>query len=252
FRRKFVEVLVERIAWIDPVLYSVETSPKDRRECDIGIRRGGRRAKLETLCLGTSGISRNSDSGGTITCRIGKVHRRFESRHEALETVRRWIAKACERGRMFQNSADKKQRHFAEPRVTVAGEQRFAVFPKRNVGVHAGAIVTEQRLRHEGDGLVVPSRDVANDVLVILHRVAHLLQRRETDVDFCLASRSDFMMLFVHGDAGFLDLKRHFVANILQRVHRRNRKIALFRPNLVTEIWKLLAGAIPMSLSAVD
>ena len=58
---------------------------------------------------------------------------------------------------MFQDSADEKERHLAQARVTVSGEERFAVFPKRDVRVHAGAVIGEERLRHERDGLVVPS-----------------------------------------------------------------------------------------------
>ena len=43
------------------------------------------------------------------------------------------------RGRVFQNSADEKERHLAQARITVAGEKRLAVFPKRDVGVHAAS-----------------------------------------------------------------------------------------------------------------
>src|SRR6266700_2799159 len=60
-----------------------------------------------------------------------------------------------------------------------------------------------------------------------------------------------FVMLFVHGHACFLQLQTHFVANVLQRVHRRDWEIAFLCPNLVTEIWKLLSSAVPMSLDAI-
>ena len=62
---------------------------------------------------------------------------------------------AGERRRVFQNSADEKQRHLAQAGVTVAGKERLAIFPERDVGVHARAVIAEERLRHEGDGLVV-------------------------------------------------------------------------------------------------
>src|SRR5437868_5708831 len=139
---------------------------------------------------------------------------------------------------MFQNPAYKKERHLTQPRITVPGKQWFAIFPKGDVRVHARTVIGEERLWHEGDGLVMLPRDVTNDIFVILHRIAHLFERRETDIDFSLASGGYFMMLFVHGHARFLQLERHFVADILQRVHWRNWEIALLRSNLVTDIRK--------------
>ena len=59
-------------------------------------------------------------------------------------------------------------------------------------------------------------------------------------------------MLFVHENTGFLDLERHFVADILQRIHRRHREVTFFRSNFVSEIWKFFARAVPMALTAVD
>ena len=139
-----------------------------------------------------------------------------------------------------------------KPGVTVAGEERFAIFPKRHVGVHAGAVVAEERLRHERDGLVVLLRDVPDDVFVILHVVGHLLHRSETDVDFGLAGGGDFMMLALDRDAGFLQLETHLVADVLQGVGRRNREIAFLRANFVAEIREFFLAAVPMAFRAID
>ena len=152
---------------------------------------------------------------------------------------------------MFQDSADEKERHFAQARVTISGEQWFTIFPKRNVGVHTGTVIGEERFRHERGRFVVLPRDVANDVFVILHRVAHHFQRRETDIDLGLAGSGHFVVLFIDWDACFLELKRHFVADILQRIHRRNREITFLRPNLVTDIRKFFARAVPMAFDTV-
>ena len=120
------------------------------------------------------------------------------------------------------------------------------------MGVHAAAVVTEDWFWHEGHGSVVPFGDISQDVFVVLHVVAHALERRVTNVDLCLASSSDFVMLALNRHAGFLELQTHFVADVLQRVHRRDRKVPFLRSNLVTEVWKFFAPAIPMSLGAID
>src|SRR5260370_21071648 len=98
----------------------------------------------------------------------------------------------------------------------------------------------------------MPLGHVADDVFVILHRIGHVLERREPNVDLRLTGSGDFVMLFVDRNAGFLDLERHFVANVLQRIHRWRREIPFLWSNLVAEIRKLLARAVPMSLDALD
>ena len=153
---------------------------------------------------------------------------------------------------MFQDSADEKERHVAQAGVAVAGEKRFVLFPERDVGVHARAVITEERLRHEGHRLVVLPRDVADDVFVILHVVAHDLERRETNIDFGLSRGGDLVMLAFDRDAGFLHLEAHFIADVLERVCRRDREITFLCPDLVAEVRKLFPAAIPMPFAAVD
>ena len=114
--------------------------------------------------------------------------------------------------------------------------------------MHAGAVIAEERLGHESDGLVVPLGHVADDVFVVLHVVGHLFQRRETNVDLGLAGGRDFVMLALDRDAGFLQLETHFVANVLQGVGRRHREITFLCADLVTEIGKFFARAVPMRL----
>src|SRR4029077_6865582 len=152
------------------------------------------------LCFRTWGLRRNSNGGGTVARGIGKIHRRFESGDEPLVAVRGWICQAGERGSVFQNSADEKQRKFGKPGVTVSSKERFALFPKRHVGMHAAAVVSEDWFRHERDRFVVAVGDVAQDVFVILHVVAHAFYRRETNVDLGLTCRCDFVMLALDRD----------------------------------------------------
>jgi hypothetical protein len=110
-----------------------------------------------------------------------------------------------------KNSADEEQRHLTQAGVAITSEERLSLFPERHVHVHAGAVVAEERLRHERDRLAVFLRDVADDVLVVLHPIAHLLHRREADIDLRLARRGDFVMLALDRDARFLELEAHLV-----------------------------------------
>src|ERR1700722_1104905 len=153
---------------------------------------------------------------------------------------------------MFQNPANEKKRQIAEPGVTISGEERFIAVPKRYVSVHAGAVIGEGGLRHEGHGLVVPLGDVAQDIFVILHVIAHAFEWRETDIDFGLAGRRDLVMLAFNWDAGALELKTHFVANVLLTVHRRDGKITFFRANFVPEVWEFFSGAVPVPFATFD
>jgi hypothetical protein len=81
--------------------------------------------------------------------------------------------------------------------AAVAGlvvEQRLAVLPERLVDVHAGAVVTEDRLGHERHGLVVVPGRVLDDVLELHHVVGGLEQRVEAVVDLRLTGGADLVV----------------------------------------------------------
>src|SRR4029453_16113898 len=118
--------------------------------------------------------------------------------------------------------------------------------------MHAAAIVSEDWFRHEGDCAVVPFGNISQDVFVILHVVAHAFERRVTDVDLCWPGSGDFVMLALNRHACLLELQAHFVANVLQRVHWRDREVPLFWSNLVTEVWKFLARPVTMAFDTID
>ena len=73
-------------------------------------------------------------------------------------------------------------------------EQRLAVLPQRLVGVHARAVVTEQRLRHERDRLAVLPRGVLDDVLEQLDVIGRVQQRVELVVDLGLTGGADLVV----------------------------------------------------------
>src|SRR2546423_2015673 len=118
--------------------------------------------------------------------------------------------------------------------------------------MHAAAIIGEEWLRHKSDGFVVPLGHVAHDVFVVLHVVCHLLHRGETNVDLSLTRGRDFVMLALDRNARLLQLETHFIANVLQGVGWRYRKITFLCTDLVTEIGKFFPRAVPMRFYTFD
>ena len=94
-------------------------------------------------------------------------------------------------------------------------EQWLLVLPQTLMRMHAGAIVTEHRFRHECHRLAMLASYILGDIFVEHHVVCCLHQRVETDIDFSLTSGTDFMMLCFNRHTEFLKLEHHLGANIL-------------------------------------
>ena len=62
------------------------------------------------------------------------------------------------------------------------------------MAVHTGAVVVEQRLRHERGGLAVRPGDVLDDVLEEHDVVGRVQQRIELVVDLALAGGADLVV----------------------------------------------------------
>ena len=121
------------------------------------------------------------------------------------------------------------------------------------MGVHPGTVVFEDRLRHEGRGQSGPSRDVFHDVLIVEQLVGHLHERRELHVDLGLAGRPDLVVVRLDHDAELLHLENHFGAQVLHRVRRRDREVALLVAGLVGEVrTALFASRVPLPLDRID
>ena len=231
---------------------SIETGQEQGGERQVRICRGIGCPKLNPFRFWIRRVGRNPNRRGTVPRGISEVDRRFESGHEPLVAVCGGIRQASERRRVPQNSTDEEERHLTQARVAVPSEKRFPIFPERHVGVHAGAVIAEERLGHEGDAFVVPLGHVSDDVLVVLQVIRHHFHRREANIDLRLTRGGDFMMLALDRDACLLHLQAHLVANVLQAVGRPDWEVAFFRANFVTEIWKFFPGAVPMPFRAVD
>ena len=141
-------------------------------------------------------------------------------------------------------------------RPRVAGlvvEQRLAAQPEALVGVHAGAVVTEQRLGHERRRLAVLPGGVLDDVLEQLHLVAGVQQGRELVVDLGLARGADLVVRTLDGEAGVDQPADHRVAQVGVVVERRDGEVTALVRGLVAAVAALLVLArVPGALDRVD
>src|ERR1039457_1855059 len=84
---------------------------------------------------------------------------------------------------MFEQTAGVIKRHLAQPAVFLAGEERLALAPDGLMGVHAGAVVAEERLGHEAGGLAVFLGDVFDNVFADHHPIGGGDERAETIIN---------------------------------------------------------------------
>ena len=115
-------------------------------------------------------------------------------------------------------------------------EQVVLIIPQALVAVHAACVIGEERLGHECGCLAVPSRDVLAHVFVDHDVVCHTRERSETHVDLVLSRGRHLMVMHFDLDAGLHQRQYDLRADVLQRVVRRNREVALLVARLVTQI----------------
>ena len=127
---------------------------------------------------------------------------------------------------MLDNAANVVQREFGKTGVAVARKHVLTVFPDRLVDVHAGTVVTDDGLGHEGRRLAVRVSDVLYRVLHDLQPVRPLHQRCEAGADFTLARGSHLVVMHFHLHALLFQGQAHGRADVLQRVDRRHGEIA--------------------------
>ncbi len=94
--------------------------------------------------------------------------------------------------------------------------------------VHAGTVVANDRLRHEGRGLAIGVRDIPDHVLQVLCPVSTLDQCRELGADFILAGAGNFMVMHFNRNAERFEDQAHFGTHVLETIDRRDREIAAF------------------------
>ncbi|MPL90543.1 hypothetical protein SDC9_36596 [bioreactor metagenome] len=251
FRRQVVEVLVRRRARIDLVLDAVEAGHHQRREGEIGVGRRIGEPGFDALGLRRFG-PRNTDAARAVAGRIGAQHRSLEARDQTLVRVRRRVGEGVQGLGVLQDTADEVQRFLRQVGIFVAGEERLAVLPDRHVDVHARAVVTLHRLRHEGHGLAVGVGHVVDHVLVLLDVVGLLDQTTEDHAQLMLAGR-DLMVVLVDLHAHALHGREHLATQVLGFVDRVHREVAALVAGAMREVAGLDQGiGVPGSGLGVD
>src|SRR5207247_10185381 len=108
--------------------------------------------------------------------------------------------------------------------------------------MHAGPIVTEQRLGHERDSLAVSPGYIFNDVLLHHHLVGHGRQRVIPKVDLRLPCRRDLMMVFLDHDTHLLHLIDHLTTYVLLCINGWNREIDFLMTTVFVMVVALFSG----------
>src|ERR1700681_1104088 len=117
--------------------------------------------------------------------------------------------------------------------------------------MHAAAVVTEDRLRHESDGLSVLDSNVFHDVLVEHHAVGGFDHGVEAEVYFRLARRGDLVVVAFDGQAAVLHGHDHLAAKILIVIRRWNGEIPFLEARTVAQV-ALFPTGIPSAFFGVD
>jgi hypothetical protein len=101
--------------------------------------------------------------------------------------------------------------------------------------VHAGPVVAEQRLGHEGHALARRVCDVLDHVLVGHDLISHAGERLVAEVDLALAAGGDLVVVELARDAEPLEGQHHPRAQVVERVVRCRREVALLLAHRVAE-----------------
>ena len=190
-----------------------------------GFAVGIREAHLDAPALGI-GNPGNADGGRAVARGIGELHRRLESRHQPLVAVGAGVGEGVDGARVLDDAADVVERDIGEAAVLVARKQRLAVFLQRLMHVHAAAVVADDGLRHERQGLAIAVRHVLQRIFQDLHFVGLLGQRVRRDIDLALARGRHFVVMHFEFQAHLLAGHGHGGADVLLRIHRRHREVA--------------------------
>ena len=138
---------------------------------------------------------------------------------------------------MFEDATDEVAGKIGKTAVAVlVVEEGLAVPPEGHVGVHTRAVVSEERLRHEGSGEAVLPGGVLNDVLEQLHIVCGVEKGIEAVVDFHLATVTNLVVGALQRESNTAQVAAHLVAEILVVVVRSNREISTLETGLVATV----------------
>ena len=251
---QLVEVLVDGLTGLDAVTDAVDARHEDGGEAQVRVRGGVRHPVLHPLGLGGGARDRDANAGRAVASRVDQVDRRLEAGDQAVEGVHRWVGEGQQRRGVSQDPADVPAGEVRELAVApLVEEQRLAILPQRMVGVHARAVVAEDRLGHERGRLAVAPGLILDDVLELHHVIARRQQRAEAVVDLLLSGSADLMMgsfdLQAGGEAG----ADHAVADIGHLIVGGDGEVAALESGLVSLVAALLlAAGVPGRLGGVN
>ena len=95
-------------------------------------------------------------------------------------------------------------------------------------------------------------RNILDHVFVNQKLVGHGQHVLKSQVDFTLTCGCNFMVVTFHFQAAVHEGLHHLISNIHHVVGGRNRKIALFVPDLIAPIGAFITTAIPLPFDAVE
>ena len=117
--------------------------------------------------------------------------------------------------------------------------------------VHAGAIVSKERLGHERHGLPGPIGRISDNIFVHHHAIRAFQQRVIAHVNLGLARPANLVVVALDVDPGGDHSLHHFGAQILIVIRGRNREVTLFHARTVAKI-VCLPRRIPPALFRID
>src|SRR5262245_47656180 len=118
--------------------------------------------------------------------------------------------------------------------------------------MHAGTVILEEWLRHEGHGLAVLAGDVLSDVFVDQKLICHAGERGETHTQLRLTGSGHLVVMDFHRDSGGFERHHNLAADAAQRIGWRNREITALGSDLPAEVLAIGATAVPPALVAID
>ncbi|MDT4817616.1 hypothetical protein FQZ97_506950 [compost metagenome] len=237
---------------MDLVFHAVQAGHQQRGKAQVRVHQRIGEARFDAAALRV-GHERDADRGRAVLGRVGQLHRGFEAGHQALVAVGAGVRDGVQGTGVLDDAADVVQREVGQACVAVAGEQVLAVLPDRLVHVHAGAVVADDGLGHEGGGLAVGVGHVVDHVLLQLDPVGALHQRAEAGADLELAGVGHFMVMHFDRDAQRFEHQAHFRAHVLEAVDRGHREVAALdrRTVAAVAVLEFLVG-VPRGFFGLD
>ncbi len=153
---------------------------------------------------------------------------------------------------MLQDTTNEIQRFIGQIRVFVACKERLAVFPDRHVHMHAGAVITVDRLRHEGCRFAIGVGHIVDHIFVFLQLIGLFGQAVKDQAQLVLAG-GHLVVVLVDLHPQTLHGGQHLGAQVLSFVDGVHREVAALDAGTVAHIAHLIfCVSVPGGVGCVD